>query len=68
MAIDNDTNIPDLGRAASAGFQGQANAAGRPYVRDDGRRPKPVDGGGFQNTIKRDEERAPFAIPIAHDE
>ncbi len=50
---------PDLGPEASSGFQSGPRTASRPYTRGN-RHSSAVNGGGFQNTIKSDEERLPF--------
>jgi hypothetical protein len=58
MATINDIypKPPDLGRSASGGFQSGPRTASRPYTRGN-RRSEAVNGGGFQTTIKRDDER-----------
>jgi hypothetical protein len=58
MATINDIypKPPDLGPEASSGFQSGPRTASRPYTRDN-RRSEAVNGGGFQTTIKRDDER-----------
>jgi len=59
---------PDLGIEASAGFQSGPRTASRPYTRDN-RRANAVDGGSFQSTVKRDDERlAVTEKPIATDD
>jgi hypothetical protein len=63
MANPKANGPPDLGRSASVGFQSGPRTASRPYEReryttvDPGR----LNGGGFQNTVKRDDERQPVA-------
>ena len=51
---------PDIGLGANVGFQSEAQAASRPYIREfhlekqqrDNRRAKVADGGGFQTEVK----------------
>ena len=53
----------DIGREASSGFQSGPRTASRPYERDRYTTVDPgrLNGGGFQNTVKRDDERLPVA-------
>jgi hypothetical protein len=68
----------DIGREASSGFQSGPRSVSRPNGRDRYRidlvegeavRSNPVEGGGFQTAVKRDDERLPFTgTPEQKDE
>jgi hypothetical protein len=59
---------PDLGREASSGFQSGPRIDSRPYERDRYTTVDPGRGGGFQNTIKRDNELPVAGNPEQKDE